>query len=207
MDSGKWNLPARSPSPRSPHGPNPTVPMVNRRGGWPPRPPVLTSPCTYREGRGIGAGKIFHPKSCFGWKIRGSSSAHILFAPCSPLIATPLPLFPSPVLLILLSSSPPTLVPAPRRWLAGRGLRVVLGPTWPVQGLLLSYLLPHPSPEHLGKASLRFSLFGQFLGVPRNPSLFTFSTFQLFGLFNFSDFSDFSGKIQKSVPAEGAPKV
>ena len=92
MDSGKWNLPARSPSPRSPHGPNPTVPMVNRRGGWPPRPPVLTSPCTYREGRGVGAGKIFHPKSCFGWKIRGSSSAHILFAPCSP----PTPPPPSP---------------------------------------------------------------------------------------------------------------
>ena len=69
-------------------------------------------------GEGVVAGKIFHPKSCFGWKIRGSSSAHILFAPCSPLIATPLPLFPSPVLLILLSSSPPPLVPAPRRWLA-----------------------------------------------------------------------------------------
>ena len=147
-------------------------------------------------GEGVVAGKIFHPKSCFGWKIRGSSSAHILFAPCSPLIATPLPLFPSPVLLILLSSSPPTLVPAPRRWLAGRGLRVVLGPTWPVQGLLLSYLLPHPSPEHLGKASLRFSLFWHFLGVPRNPSLF-----------NFSDFSDFSGKIKTSVPSEGAAKV
>ena len=93
MVSGKWNLPARSPSPRSPHGPNPTVPMVNRRGGWPPRPPVLTSPCTYREGRGVGAGKIFHPKSCFGWKIRGSSSAHILFAPCSPLYRNPPPSF------------------------------------------------------------------------------------------------------------------
>ena len=196
MDSGKWNLPARSPSPRSPHGPNPTVPMVNRRGGWPPRPPVLTSPCTYREGRGSWRERFSIQNHVLDGK-SGALLPHIFFLPhVPPLIATPLPLFPSPVLLILLSSSPPTLVPAPRRWLAGRGLRVVLGPTWPVQGLLLSYLLPHPSPEHLGKASLRFSLFGHFLGVPRNPSLF-----------NFSDFSDFSRKIKTLVPSEGAANV
>ena len=92
MDSGKWNLPARSPSPRSPHGPNPTVPMVNRRGGWPPRPPVLTSPCTYRKGRGSWRERFSIQNHVLDGK-SGALLPHTFFLPHVPRLSQPSPSF------------------------------------------------------------------------------------------------------------------